>query len=133
MNRRSFLKSALAALAAVPTAAHAFSPPCLGSGRRVVVQRSPVAGFQYHEGERIFSSLRVGMPLILVREPSNKYDERAVRVEWRGSKLGYVPRMENAAVAQMLDHGEQLAARIVHLEPSDNPWDRVRFEVTLDG
>jgi hypothetical protein len=39
--------------------------------------------------------------LELVRESQNAYDERAVRVDWRGQKLGYVPRMENTTVDQM--------------------------------
>ena len=34
-----------------------------------------------------------GAALSLVREPDNAYDPRAVRVDWQGHKLGYVPRM----------------------------------------
>jgi HIRAN domain. len=54
-----------------------------------------------------------------------------VRVDWRGRKLGYVPRSQNAAVAWMLDRGERLSARIVALRESRDPWQRIRFEVML--
>lgn len=53
------------------------------------------------------------------------YDSRAVRVNWQGYNLGYLPRLDNAAVAQLLDRGEMLDAAIAKLEDSSNPWDRV--------
>jgi hypothetical protein len=76
--------------------------------------------------------MREGDPLTLVREPANPYDPKAVRVDWQGQKLGYVPRLENTAVAQMLDRGERLTARIVRLQESADPWERMRFFVELE-
>lgn len=67
-----------------------------------------------------------------MREPQNPYDPRAVRVDWRGHKLGYVPRIENTAVAQMLDRGERLTARILQLRESHDPWERVRLVVMVE-
>jgi hypothetical protein len=83
-----------------------------------------------------WGGLRVGETLTLVREPCNPYDAKAVRVEWLGHKLGYVPRMENHAVAQLLDRGAKLSARIVELKDERDSWEweweRVRFEVLLE-
>jgi hypothetical protein len=73
--------------------------------------------------------LRVGDPLQLVREADNPHDGKAVRVEWRGHFLGYVPRADNEAVARLLDRGTRLEARIARLRASRNPWQRVLFEV----
>ncbi len=95
----------------------------------ILIQDSPLAGFQFHAGKTVWKELRVGDELALVREPDNPHDARAVRVDWRGRKLGYVPRRENADVARLLDRGELLAARISRLTSSRNPWERVRFEV----
>ncbi|GAB4349407.1 MAG: hypothetical protein Kow006_11050 [Gammaproteobacteria bacterium] len=64
-----------------------------------------MAGFQYHDGEAIWEQLRVGQRLHLQREPDNRHDRRAVRIDWQGRKLGYLPRAENAAVSQMLERG----------------------------
>lgn len=97
----------------------------------VTIQTSPIAGFQYHQGERLWQHLRVGDKLTLVCEPENKYDPRAVRVDWRGHKLGYVPRLENTAVVQMLDRGQQLQARIERLRDALDLWERVLFLVEL--
>ncbi len=52
-------------------------------------------------------------------------------MNWRGVKLGYVPRRDNTAVAQMLDRGEPLCARISRLSESSNPWERVEMEIRL--
>jgi hypothetical protein len=98
---------------------------------RVLIQESPLAGFQYHAGREVWDALRVGHELTLTREPDNPYDALAVRVDWRGRKLGYVPRRDNADVARFLDRGLKLTARISRLAESRDPWQRVRFDVHL--
>jgi hypothetical protein len=95
----------------------------------MLLQTSPVAGFQYHQGELLWAFMRRGDRLSLVREPDNEYDEKAVRIDWSRFKLGYVPRIENHAVSQMLDRGEKLAARIVQLQQAGNPWKRMRVAI----
>ena len=99
---------------------------------RMVVQSSPLAGFRYHEASVLWNELRTGDALELVREPGNLHDPRAVRVEWRGRMLGYVPRRENDAVAWGLDRGDALRARISRLDPTRPPSRRVEFEVYVD-
>lgn len=96
---------------------------------KLLVQSSPLAGFQYHAGRVLWNELKVGDELSLVREPANPHDPRAVRVEWRGIQLGYLPRAENAAVATAMDRGEPVAARIAALVEHRNPWRRVRIDV----
>ncbi len=96
---------------------------------RILVQSSPLAGSQYYAVGEFWSELRVGDPLDLIREPDNRHDRNAIRVEWHGHKLGYVPRAENRAVAAALDAGDKLVARIARLSEHPNPWRRVEFEV----
>lgn len=96
---------------------------------RVLVQSSPLAGFQYHAGATVWSQLTVGDRLQLVREPENPHDVRAVRVEWRGQQLGYLPRAENDAVAAAMDRGDRVEGRIAALVAHKNPWRRVRVDV----
>lgn len=128
MNRRLFLER-FAAIIGMGVA----TPMAVAAPRRQIeLQRSPVAGFQYHQGEAIWPALVVGAPVDLVREAGNIYDTRAVRVEWQGQKLGYVPRIDNAAVSQLLDRGEAVSAAITSLCMSANPWERIEFAVYLD-
>lgn len=75
--------------------------------------------------------MKVGDRLDLIREPENRHDARAVRVEWRGQKLGYVPRRENSDIARLMDNGARLEARVTRLTESRDPWQRVRFEIVL--
>ena len=96
---------------------------------KLLVQSSPLAGFRYHEASAAWPELRVGDRLDLVREPANPHDANAVRVEWRGHLLGYVPRGENAALAWAMDRGEPIAARISALREHPNPRLRIEFEV----
>jgi hypothetical protein len=99
---------------------------------RLLIQRSPLAGSQYYALDEQWLKLRIGDQLELIREPHNKYDQRAIRVEWRGLQLGYVPRAENRLIAEALDAGEKLTARIAHLNQHPDPWRRVEFEVLIE-
>ncbi len=74
---------------------------------KVLVQSSPLAGAQYYAVA----------------------DANAVRVDWNGRKLGYLPRAENRAVAAEMDRGGRVEGRIAALVTHRNPWQRVRIEV----
>ncbi len=88
-----------------------------------------VAGFQYHQGPEVETSLALGDPLTLCHERDNPHDPLAVRIEWRWAKLGYVPRPQNAEIAARLIMGEKLSARIDALDPEAEPWQRVGFVI----
>ena len=98
---------------------------------KILLQSSSLAGFRYYEGKRLWSEMKVGDSLQLEREPGNSYDANAVRVEWQGHKLGYVPRADNEALARFMVQGSKAEARITRLKKSRNPWQRMEFEVYL--
>lgn len=125
MSRRSFLQRLTILIGGFALPVNAKALPITYK----TLQTSPLAGFQYHQGETLWPQLAVGQPLQLVREADNRFDDRAVRIDWQGQKLGYLPRLDNAAVSQLLDRGERLEAVIVTLDQSSNPWDRVGVEV----
>lgn len=126
MKRRTFFRRLFGSLGAA-AAISAFSTPA----RSVLIQESPIAGFQFHQGDAIWSALVKGAALKLVREQSNVHDPDAVAVYFQDKKLGYVPRTENLAVAQMMDRGVELEARISKLAVGQDPWERIRFKVSL--
>lgn len=99
---------------------------------RILVQSSPLAGFRHYAGEELWQEMKVGDVLTLAREPDNRYDANAVRIDWQGRKLGYLPRAENAAVAAEMDRGAQVQARIAALTQHRNPWRRIRVEVFVE-
>jgi hypothetical protein len=99
------------------------------AGVRLLVQSAPLAGFRYHDAAQVWQELRVGDALELRREPDNPHDGNAVSVSWRGRKLGYLPRRDNAAVAWGLDRGQRLGARISRVATHPNPARRIEVEV----
>jgi len=99
---------------------------------QLLVQSSPLAGFRYGEALAAWPLLQPGDALELVREADHPHDPNAVRVEWRGRRLGYVPRRENAALAWGLDRGTPLRARVSRLAEHPNPARRIEFEVYIE-
>ena len=116
-------------LAAFVTATILGSVSALAAEAAIIVQRSPLAGFRHYDGIEVWRDMKSGDRLELVREPENPYDAGAIRVEWRGHKLGYVPRHDNAAVARQLDRGTPLEARVAALRENRNRSVRIEFEV----
>lgn len=106
--------------------------PAWAQEMRILVQDSPLAGYRYYAAADLWPELRVGDRLELAREHGNAHDANAVAVLWRGHKLGYVPRRDNAALAWGLDRGAPLRARISGLTEHANPARRVRFEVYVE-
>lgn len=109
----------------------ALALPAAAETVKILVQSSPLAGSQYYAATEVWPALKVGDRLTLTREPDNRHDRHAVRVDWNGRQLGYVPRAENRAVAGALDRGEKIEARISRLRAERDPWRRVEFEVYL--
>ena len=124
-----FLLSVLACAVVFPAQAEPSGPQ---PSVRLLVQSSALAGFRYAEAAQVWPHLAVGEPLELVREPDNPHDANAVRIEWRGRKLGYVPRSENGALAWAMDRGEALRARVSRVAEHRNPRRRIEFEVYIE-
>lgn len=92
-----------------------------------------VAGYDYHDGPRIEAECGA-LPapndaLPLVREPDNLHDALAVRIDWQGFQLGYVPRPDNADIARRLDANEPLACRLLRFDPTEPAWRRIEFVI----
>ena len=109
----------------------AATPARAASEARQILQTSPLAGFQHYAGKALFPLMKTGDELSLIREPDNPYDPKAVRVEWRGSQIGYAPKADNYDLARLMDRGLKVEARILQLQRARNPWKRVLIEIYL--
>lgn len=98
---------------------------------RILVQDSPLAGFQYYDGRDLWREMKAGDTLTLVREPGNPHDANAIRLEWKGRKLGYVPRRDNSALARQMDRGMAVEARITALKARSNGRNLVSYEISV--
>lgn len=122
--------AALFSFATPATLAESVTPP--GPSVRFLVQRSPLAGFRHHEAAAVWSDMRVGDRLDLLREADNPHDANAVRVQWHGRMLGYVPRSQNQALAWAMDRGEAVTARIASMRVAGNARRILEFEVFVE-
>lgn len=133
MQRRLFLKALFGTLSALPfltrpAASTAESKP---APKEILLQSSPVAGFQFYDGEELWGSLKPGDTMQLVAEPDNAHDQQAVKVMRGNRQLGYVPRNDNAIISQMLKRKQKLIARIAALQQSQDPWKRITIDILL--
>ena len=97
----------------------------------MIVRNSPLAGFRYNDGRLVWDEMRVGDALGLVREPGNPFDVSAIRLEWNGRKIGYVPRQENGALARVLDAGTVIEARIIELAKRRNGRYLISYDILV--
>ena len=96
---------------------------------RIIVQHAPLAGFVYYEGSKVWERMKKGDVLTLVREPSNTHDSNAIRLEWQGQMLGYVPRRDNADLARQMDLGARVEARVTELTRNANGRHRISYVI----
>ncbi|MGI5861505.1 MAG: HIRAN domain-containing protein [Myxococcales bacterium] len=129
MDRRGFLSTLLTTPLLLRS--NARTDDAQAQQRWLVLQESAVAGFQFHEGERVWKQLQVGTLLELRREPDNRFDEWAIAIHFGPHRIGYVPPDENETAACLLDQGAVMQARIAELRRSKNPWRRVQVEILL--
>ncbi|MCU0868019.1 MAG: HIRAN domain-containing protein [Burkholderiales bacterium] len=97
---------------------------------RVDVQVATVAGLAHHDAKAVWDQLRVGDALQLVREADNAHDRSAVRVDWQGRVLGYLPAADNADVARQLDRGQALDAHVTAIAKYRNHRRRLELRIT---
>lgn len=99
---------------------------------QLLIQTLPLAGSQYYALAEVRPRMRTGDALTLHRETDNRHDRLAVRVDWQGRPIGYLPRAGNRVLAAALERGERLRARVGALADDPDPWRRVVVEVYLE-
>ena len=127
MKRRNFI-TALLGMVGSGTVSTSFARS-QSKPEALLIQQSKVSGFQYHDGAQLYSEFKVGDTLTLKRAPQNPFDKHAVEVHWRSHMIGHIPSIQNTAISQMMDRGEQLTASISELNQTDIPWQKLKLDV----
>ncbi|WP_370189290.1 HIRAN domain-containing protein [Qipengyuania sp.] len=87
-------------------------------------------------GERSYqaqiAAVGVGEAVVLVHEPDNPYDERAIAATCHGDTIGYVPR-DSWLTAALLDEVKGCSATIKRLQRGSEGITGVTLQVRLDG
>ena len=128
-NARAVMQITMAGLLALSPAIAARAAE--STAARIVVQHSPLAGFVYYDGQAVWERMKTGDRMTLTRERENPHDPNAVRLEWQGRMLGYVPRKDNADLARQMDQGARVEARITELSRAANGRHRISYEISV--
>ena len=92
-----------------------------------------IAGFIYYEGMEVIDELSRGESLELRAQPDNEHDEEAIEIYTRrGQKLGYIPRIHNTVMTELIKQQVPLHAVITEINPDNEPWEMVKVSVTLN-
>lgn len=82
-----------------------------------------VAGVQHHDLSSVIDDMVEEEPLDLVPEPTNPYDSNAVRIEYKGVMIGYVPKRISAAItARITDPEVEVSCETERINREEHPW-----------
>lgn len=96
-----------------------------------------LAGRQYNDADEVWTELRVGTKLGIVRDQENRFDPRAVAFTYTNDDdtyvLGYVPADQNEVIAALLDAGwgHIFEARISSINTQAHPEQQVHVTIKL--
>ncbi|MCH7400292.1 HIRAN domain-containing protein [Belliella kenyensis] len=118
MKRKEFLKVFGLASTGVllPEVSSAKGSPEAFHMRDVKVYDNYLKGIQYYDFSKIFKDIKVGNELEIERFPNHKFDKFAVGIRRGENFLGYIPAYENIVLANLLDAGVPLYAKITTLD-----------------
>jgi hypothetical protein len=81
--------------------------------REIFLIETHIAGTSYVDIEDIEPTLLIGDSLVFLREPDNEHDKMAIKIhDARGNKLGYVPRVNNEILANLMDAGKLVFGKL---------------------
>lgn len=90
-----------------------------------------VAGTSYIEDIEILEpELIKGTHLKFFREAKNYYDERAILIKYYDKKIGYIPKISNEILANLMDAGK-LVYGVVDYSKLRDDWLQIRINVFL--
>ena len=100
--------------------------------REILLLECDIAGTSYiKDVDALDPELKAGACLTCVREPGNRHDAMAIRLQTdSGRKAGYIPRANNEVIARLMDAGKLILTR-VESKAWIGSWLKVSIQVLL--
>lgn len=98
-----------------------------------------VAGTSFRSRDELASVAKVVrsgphrlVPAMLRREPTNQFDPNAIKVYCNDAWIGYVPRVQAATLALVMDRGDRIDAVVTRvLVDPDDDYDPIKFDLRV--
>ena len=106
-----------------------------GKGEKTMEEKFKffVAGVKFHQAKECLSRLEEGMTLMMVPEPTNKYDANAVmliaHIEDDEFMLGYAPMKISSAVSAFLEYAEGPICVLTKVDPTSKTWTQLEVAI----
>ena len=135
MNRSAFIKSFIISGLGLLTVKGLTKPAFTGTEeeKTTTLLKCYIAGYAYYQGEKLIDQLKPDLKLDLKREPENPYDNKAIAIYFKNHKLGFIPRVNNKVIANIMDQEINVFAKILNINPGNDVWDKVKVEVLMVG
>jgi len=94
-----------------------------------LVLKTYIAGTHYYDAINIIDSIKEGNYLVFQREAKNPHDNMAIKImDLDKNKLGYVPKIKNEVISNLMDAGKTIFGVIDKKEWSG---DYLRLEISV--
>lgn len=124
MDRSDFLKSLGLSIGGLILPSNSFM-----NVQSIKIYDNYVKGLTHYNFEAISHQIKEGDELQLLRNPDNNYDRFAIRVLYKGEKVGYIAAFENVVLANMMDRGVKLHAFVSHIDPTRSVYEALAVEI----
>ena len=99
--------------------------------QRYLLNKFSVAGFYFYEGQNLLGKMRPGDTLTMKLEPENIEDEYAVKLYFKDSMIGHIPRSDNRHIFRLLEQGLDLVCTIRQVNPDEETWQMCKVKVEM--
>ncbi|RLA07250.1 MAG: hypothetical protein DRQ51_06730 [Gammaproteobacteria bacterium] len=103
--------------------------------KTIKLQKSFIAGLYYYQAQKYWQYIQQDGVLVLRIVPTNKYDKRAIEVYYklpaRNIKLGYIPKIHNEPIFNMLKAKIPIMAKITNKYKNDDNWLKIDVKLSL--
>lgn len=92
-----------------------------------------VAGVKFHDLHKVINEIKVGMKLNILPDKDNPYDPNAIKITYKDTMLGFVPRKFSAEISGLFEIGEDVICEVEEVNVDAKPWEQLKVNVHSNG
>lgn len=96
----------------------------------ILLDSFKLAGGSYFDLKKVIDKIKVDDVLDLVPDSENEYDEYAVEIHWQQHKLGFISKMHNRIIHNLLVNDVPLIAKVFKINKECST--QLEFDIFLE-